>query len=142
MKKVLLLLLVTSSSNFLFAQKENKEIESSIIGFFNGLSLINPDTLKFYSSTDFQLLENGEIWNLDTLIVKIMPRKNSNIQRINNFNFVKTEQNNETAWVSYYNTADYRLGDKQQTVKWLESAVLKKSNGKWKIQMLHSTKLK
>jgi hypothetical protein len=142
MKKCLLLLLVISVSISLFAQKENKEIENSIIGFFNGLSLYNTDTLKFYSTTDFQLLENGEVWNMDTLIVKIMPRKNSNIQRINSFNFVKTEQNKETAWVSYYNSAEFSLGDKKQVVKWLESAVLKKNQGKWQIQMLHSTKLK
>ena len=138
----MLLLIVSSFSFPLFAQKENKEIESSIIGFFNGLSLINADTLKFYSTDDFQLLENGEIWNLDTLIAKIMPRKNANIQRVNNFNFVKTEQNSNTAWVSYFNSAEFSLGDKKQTIKWLESAVLKKNNGKWKIQMLHSTKLK
>ena len=142
MKKVWLLLIVVIFSNQLFAQKENKEIESSIIGFFNGLSLINADTLKLYSTADFQLLENGEIWNLDTLIVKSMPRKNANIQRVNSFNFVKTEHNKDLAWVSYYNSGEFSLGEKRQVVKWLESAVLKKQNGKWKIQMLHSTKMK
>jgi hypothetical protein len=71
-----------------------------------------------------------------------MPRKNLNIQRINKFEFITIEQKDNIAWVSYNNSADFRLGEKQQTKKWLESAVLVRTKGRWKIQMLHSTKIK
>jgi hypothetical protein len=122
--------------------KRKIKIESSIVGFFNGLSLVNPDTLKFYSTPDFQLLEDGEVWTLDTLIARVMPRQKANIQRINTFKFIRTEVSGKMAWVSYDNAAEFRLGDKQQTKKWMESAVLVKNKGSWKIQLLHSTKLK
>ena len=142
MKRVILISLIVISSAELRAQKEKNTIEASIAGFFNGLSLTNSDTLKYYSTSDFQLLEDGQVWNLDTLISKLMPRKNSNIQRINRFEFIKIEKNKNTAWVSYNNSAEFRLGEKQQTIRWLESAVLIRDRGRWKIQMLHSTKLK
>jgi hypothetical protein len=142
MKRLLLISLLLISSAEIFAQTDKIKIESSIVGFFNGLSLVNPDTLKFYSTPDFQLLEDGEVWTLDTLIARVMPRQKANIQRINTFKFIRTEVSGKMAWVSYDNAAEFRLGDKQQTKKWMESAVLVKNKGSWKIQLLHSTKLK
>ena len=120
---------------------QKDSIEASITKFFDGLSEINADKLKAYTTGDFLLLEGGEVWNMDTLVNKISPRKNSGIQRVNKFEFIRTEQNGNIAWVSYHNRADFSLNDKKQTVKWLESAVLIKENGRWKIKLLHSTKV-
>ena len=142
MRIMLLASLFVMYSTNLLAQKDKDKIEASVVGFFNGLSLVNADTLKYYSTTDFQLLEDGKVWNMDTLISKIMPRKNSKIERINTFEFIRTEQSGNMAWVSYNNSAEFKLGDKQQIMRWMESAVLTKSKGSWKIQLLHSTKLK
>lgn len=142
MKGIFFVSLFVIYSNNLLAQKDRNKIEATVVGFFNGLSLVNADTLKFYATPDFQLLEDGQVWNMDTLINKIMPRKNSKIERVNTFEFVRTEQSGNMAWVSYNNSAEFRLGEKHQIMRWLESAVLTKSKGNWKIQLLHSTKLK
>ena len=142
MKRMFFITLVVICSTDLFAQKDKAKIEGTIVGFFNGLSLVNADTLKYYSTPDFQLLEDGEVWNIDTLLSKVMPRKNSKIQRVNTFQFIRTEQSGNMAWVSYHNSAEFKLGEKQQVVRWIESAVLVKNKGSWKMQMLHSTKLK
>jgi ketosteroid isomerase-like protein len=124
-----------------FCQQEKDSIEASISRFFDGLSEINPDKLKAYTTTDFILLEEGQVWNIDTLIAKVTTPRNAGIKRINKFEFIKTEQNGNIAWVSYHNTADFSLNEKQQTVQWLESAVLRKENGRWKIKLLHSTRI-
>jgi hypothetical protein len=137
-----LLLFVVSISPALYAQREKENIEMSISKFFDGFSELAINKLKEYSTADFILLENGEVWNLDTLISKISGRKNSNVRRVNKFEFIKTEQNRKVAWVSYHNTAEFTVNEKQQTVKWLESAVLVKEKGIWKIKLLHSTRLK
>jgi hypothetical protein len=143
MKKIICLLaFLTIFTSKPFAQKEKNSIESSIIRFFDGLSEFNNDKLRDCSSSDFLLLEDGMVWNLDTLINKMSPRKNLNIERVNKFQFIKTEQSGNIAWVSYHNTAEFKLNDKQQTVRWLETAILTKEKGKWKIKLLHSTKLK
>lgn len=125
-----------------FAQNEKGSIETSIIRFFDGLSEFNNDKLRNYSAPDFLLLENGEVWNLDTLINKLGEHKHLNIERTNKFQFIRTEQSGNIAWVSYYNTAELKFNDKHQTIKWLESAVLTKDRGRWIIKQLHSTPMK
>src|SRR5688572_13104083 len=125
-----------------FAQKDKDSIEASIARFFDGLSEFNYDKLRDYSTSDFLLLEDGLVWNLDTLINKISPRKTLNIVRVNKFQFIKTEQSGTLAWVSYHNTAEFSRNEQHQTIKWLESAVLVKEKGRWKIKMMHSTKIK
>lgn len=142
MKHTLFICLLVAYSSLVFAQKDAHKIESAIVGIFNGLSLVNTDTLRFYSTPDFHLLENGEVWNLDTLINKVSARKNSKIVRINNFDFIQTERKGKMAWVTYHNSALFKQGEKQQTVNWLESAVLVKKNGRWRVRMLHSTLVK
>lgn len=124
-----------------FSQIEKESIEASISKFFDGISEINADKLKANATQDFILLEDGAVWNMDTLITKVYARKNSVIKRINKFQFINTEQNGNIAWVSYHNTAEFSLNEKQQTVNWLESAVLSKENGTWKIKLLHSTRV-
>lgn len=141
-KAITVLFILTLLCQEAFAQKEEKAIEAAVVGFFNGLSLLNTDTLKYYATNDFQLLEDGEVWNMDTLISKMQPMKGRNITRVNQFNFVKHSFNGKTAWASYYNTAEFAMGENRQKVQWLESVVLENSSGRWKIQMMHSTKLK
>ena len=130
MKKILcLILFALSFNNRTFCQKEKDSIQELIVRFFDGLSENDAKTLKGYTSDDFILLENGHVWNIDTLIVKISDPKNAGIKRVNKFQFIKTKQNGNIAWVSYYNTADFSLNEKTQTVNLLESAVLMKVNG-------------
>ena len=114
--------------------------EATIENFFDGLSQLSESKMKDYITTDFVLLENGAVWTIDTLFLKIRPLKNLNFKRVNSFSFISSQQKGDVAWVSYDNSAHYTMNDRQQTRKWLESAVLVKQAGKWKIQLLHSTK--
>ena len=50
--------------------------------------------------------------------------------------------NNSNSQVQTTSTAGFSAGNRQQTVRWLESAVLTREEGKWKIAVLHSTRLK
>src|SRR6476620_1360834 len=141
MKKMICLLLVILFCEVSsYSQQEKDSIEASVSRFFDGLSEINSDKLKAFATSDFVLLEDGQVWNMDTLVTK-MGTKNPNIKRVNKFEFIRTEQQGIMAWVSYHNTADFSMNEKQQTVKWLESAVLKKEGGRWKLKLLHSTRI-
>ena len=106
--------------------------------FFAAISDIDHPKLKETTTEDFQLLENGEIWDVDKLISVIQPSK---VKRQNYFNLVTSEISGNMAWVSYWNRAKFSIGDKVQEVLWLESAVLTKEKSDWLIQMLHSTKI-
>jgi hypothetical protein len=106
--------------------------------FFAATSASDHNRLRAIATEDFQLLEVGEVWDIDKLISVIQP---TDMKRLNYFNLISTKVMENVAWVSYWNKAKFVRGDNEGQAYWLESAVLIKSNSKWRIQMLHSTKI-
>jgi len=143
MKKVLVLIAFVLITVHSFAQKAvDKGIQATIIRLFDGMSNLDDQAIRSTVTADFTLLEGGLVWNADTLINHLLPLRKMNVKRLNKFEFLTTEQNKEVAWISYFNTADFIINDKQRSIRWLESAVLINKNGIWKIQLLHSTVVK
>jgi hypothetical protein len=106
--------------------------------FFAATSASDHNRLRAIATEDFQLLEVGEVWDIDKLISVIQP---TDMKRLNYFNLISTKVMENVAWVSYWNKAKFVRGDNEGQAYWLESAVLIKSNSKWRIQMLHSTRI-
>ena len=80
--------------------KEMK-VQETIIALFKSLSDCDFEQMKESSTTDFSVLENGIIWNLDTL--QEMFRLNKTIpdfNRVNTIEFTDTRIKGKTAWVS------------------------------------------
>ena len=141
MKKCTVLLLLSCLTLTSWSQKNNKEIEAVIARFFDGLSYTDSSLLKQTTTMDFILLEDGEVWNMDTLIRKIGTRREG-VKRVNAFEFIESGQDGKIAWTNYFNTAVFSFNEKKQTVRWLESAILRKEKGKWRIYQLHSTRIR
>lgn len=108
-------------------------------GLFSAMSAIDHTKMKSLVTTDFQLLEAGEDWTIDDLIKAVNP---SEYIRRNYFSIIKTKIIGQIAWVSYWNKATFTKGEHVESVAWLESAVMIKDGESWKIQMLHSTRIK
>lgn len=142
MKSVLLLVSCFFFTTPLLAQKDKAVIEATIVKFFDGLTEVDSNKLNATTTKDFLLLEVGEVWNMDTLVHKLTVSKNSNRKRVNIFEFIKTEQKEDVAWISYFNTAELIMGDRKQNIHWLESAVLIRQGKEWKIKLLHSTRMR
>jgi len=117
--------------------------QETIIAFFTSLSDRDFNKMKAVCAADFTVLENGVIWNLDTLQEKInLSKAIPDFNRINTIEFTETRIKGKMAWVSYHNRADYYRNGKKSYVQWLESAVLVKAGRTWKMQLLHSTLVK
>lgn len=110
---------------------------------FEALSSRDSVMLKSYCTPDITLYEYGQVWNLDTLIRKaIVMNTSPDFKRTNSFEFINTELDKTRVWVTYrLNSVIYNNG-KESTVQWLETVVLSKQNGQWKMKHLHSTLLK
>ena len=106
--------------------------------FFAAISAFDYARMELVVTDDFQLLEDGEVWDIDTLIAAIRPSEDPYI-RSNFFSLVKEESRNEIAWVSYWNRATFTLSGDTSEAIWLESALLFKEQGEWKMQLMHST---
>jgi ketosteroid isomerase-like protein len=125
------------------AAASQQAVQLVLIKMFDALSNRDSVALKKYCAADIVLFENGATWNLDTLILKgITLNKAADFKRINNIDFIQTEVNSNTAWITYNNSAQINSNGKQYTVQWLETVILIKKKKNWKIKLLHSTLVK
>jgi len=124
-------------------EADKKTAQNSVIGFFDGLAETNTEKIRSFCTDDVMILEHGFIWNFDSLAIRINSRKGkaADFKRVNQLDFLDTRIAGKIAWLYYWNKATITANGKTFVVKWLESAVLNKENKKWKIQLLHSTKI-
>ncbi len=136
-KLKLLLLFITLTVNS--AAFGNDKPFEPVQALFSAMSAVDHVEMKSLVTSDFQLLEAGEDWTIEDLIKVINPSK---YKRRNYFNVINTKVIGQVAWVSYWNKANFNNGKDSESAAWLESAIMIKNNGDWKIQLLHSTRIK
>ena len=107
---------------------------------FAAMSKHDGMAMRETSTEDFQLLEHGEDWTMQELVDAVQP-KGKPYERKNFFRQIRARQTGDVAWVSYWNKAEIRSESGLRTVVWLESAVMVRDDDRWKVQLLHSTRL-
>jgi SnoaL-like domain len=147
MKKILLLFITFSISATLQAQQSfttnQQDLQQTVIKMFDALSNRDSVNLKAYSTADISLYEYGQVWNIDTLILKaITLNQSADFKRTNTFDFINTTIDRTTGWVTYRLQSVITKDGKQSTVQWLETVALIKIKKQWKVKHLHSTLIK
>ena len=107
---------------------------------FAAMSNHDGKAMQETSTEDFQLLEHGEDWTMQKLVDAVQP-KGEPYERRNFFSQIRARQDGNVAWVSYWNKAEISGKSGLRTVVWLESAVMVREDDRWKIQLMHSTRL-
>lgn len=147
MKKITTLLLAISFTGLITAQEQLTEdqqaVQQTVINMFDALSNRDSVGLKMYCAADIALYENGQVWNIDTLINKaILLNTATDFKRTNTFNFINTTVNKDVGWTTYNLSSTFLMNGKQRLVQWMETIVLVKEKERWKIKVLHSTLIK
>jgi hypothetical protein len=126
------------------AQSGHQAVESLIQDSFDTLwSAYKTDQILNYHTSGYMLLENGIVWNNDSVAYYLQRAASSgqDYQRINRFEFEKIPVNGKQAWCAYINYATLKSGEKVlRKISWLESANLVKKPESWRIQFLHATR--
>ncbi|MFY8000299.1 MAG: nuclear transport factor 2 family protein [Candidatus Kapaibacteriota bacterium] len=119
--------------------QDSTAIKAIVQDFFEVFSQFDAKYMERTITQGFELYDVGLVWNADS--VKTYISKNTKpFKRENKLTFLKFNVRESIAWVSYWNTGIFHQPDgKKQEVRWLESAILEKVNGTWKIAQLHST---
>jgi len=90
---------------------------------------------------DYLLLENGEIFDANGDIAS-MPKAGDGYTRSDAFDFRTVRMLGDTAYVIYFlRSAVVEKTEAARNLEWLESAVLRRSGGRWKVALLHSTRV-
>jgi ketosteroid isomerase-like protein len=144
---VIALVNIFSITAFLQAQqlltKDQQEVQQAVVKLFEALSKRDSVNLKAYCTTDISLYEYGEVWNIDTLINKAITMNTAaDFKRTNTFEFISTETDKNTAWVTYRLSSAITKDSKQMAIQWLETVFLNKQKKQWKVRHLHSTLIK
>lgn len=147
MKRAALLLPAILCITLLQAQQPttNNElaVQQTIVKLFDALSNRDSVNLKTCSTADITLYEYGQVWNMDTLILKaITQNQSADFKRTNSFEFINTTVDRTTAWVTYRLKSVIFRDGKEITVHWLETVALAKQRKRWKVKHLHSTLIK
>ena len=118
-------------------------VQETVIKMFDALSNRDSVSLKAFCTNDVTLYEYGQIWNLDTLILKaITQNQAADFKRTNSFEFINTTTNTNMALVNYRLQSAITKDGKTVAVQWLETVVLAKAKKQWKVKHLHSTLIK
>jgi len=124
-------------------ETDKSHLKELIIKSFDEIwSELNSKNIEKYYTKDFLLLENGEVWNndsianyLDNAILK-KPIPN----RVNSIEFIEIKVTKGMAWIAYRNQAILTIENKiVRKTHWLESATAILTENGWKLEMLHST---
>jgi ketosteroid isomerase-like protein len=107
---------------------------------FAAMSKHDGKAMRETSTEDFQLLEHGEDWSMQKLVDAVQP-KGEPYERKNFFKQIRARQQGDVAWLSYWNKAEIHRKSGIRTVVWLESAVVVREGDRWKVQLLHSTRV-
>ncbi len=133
-----------------FGQASNETdktlITNLVIESFDEIwSPLNSKNIDKYYTADFLLLENGEVWNNDS-IAKYLDNailKKPNPKRVNSIEIIEIKIANSMAWVAYQNYATFSIDNKIiRKAQWLESATAILTANGWRLEMLHSTRIK
>lgn len=126
--------------------EEERQIAKNLIqGVFDDIWAAADSTkLLNYHTSDFILLEHGEVWDNKT-IMGYMSRQNareSRPNRINKMEYLWVEKYGESIQLGYHNYADFIEGDSiVYKGHWLESALAVPTENGWRLKMMHSTRV-
>jgi hypothetical protein len=100
------------------------------------------DLGKFHAvtTTDFYAYDNGMRFDGDALMQAI--QKQHAAGYVYEWNVTQPEVHvaGNVAWITYINKGPVKNASETQQVTWLESMVLEKKGGKWRIHFVHSTR--
>jgi endonuclease YncB( thermonuclease family) len=127
-------------------QTKKSRIKELIINSFDEIwSELNSKKIDKYYTNDFLLLENGEVWNNDSIsnYLDYAVLKKPIPIRVNSIDIIEIKVLKRTAWIAYRNKATFSIENKiVRKAHWLESATVILTENGWKLQMLHSTVIK
>jgi hypothetical protein len=145
MQKINLLIIIWLFAAIVHAQaitNDERAVQQTVENMFATLANADTAKLKSFVTAHVRFYEYGQVWTIDTLIQKV--RQSTTIpdfKRSNRFQFVNTIIQKNTAWTTYYLQSTFTRNGKEDIVQWMETVVLVKEKRKWKINVLHSTRL-
>ncbi len=136
-KSILVILFLCAMASHAQASEASRAFKA-INSLFLAMSEVNYGNMRSNVTDSFILLEHGEVWSIEDLIKVVKP---SDYVRANYFSIISINVKGDIAIANYWNKANFSNKVNSEDVVWLESAVLEKAKGVWRLSQMHSTRL-
>ena len=123
------------------ATAEKTQVSETIRSMFAALAAEDFAKLRAVVAPDFYAFEAGGRITGDALIDLIKKAHAAGKVYVWTVNEPEVHIDGKTAWVTYVNRGSIKDAAGTKDVSWLESAVLRKEKGNWRIQFFHSTRV-
>lgn len=90
-------------------------------------------------TSDYLLIEEGEVWNLEKEKQYYQSNAGRVLQRKDVFTFKKIRISGDMAYAVYFLKSEMTERGVLTVKTWNESAVFRKVGGQWKVALIHST---
>lgn len=117
------------------------QVTEAIRSFFAAAKDDDLDKFRAVTTPDFYAFDAGGRFNRDTLMDLIKGAHAAGNVYVWSVNEPEVHISGDLAWITYVNRGSVKDASGTKEVTWLESAVLQKEKGTWRIQFLHSTRV-
>jgi ketosteroid isomerase-like protein len=119
---------------------ETAAVKQMLVDWYAAYSTTDEARYKEFIVDEYALLENGTIMGLEDDL-KAMRGRLPGYRRKDAFDFRSVRLHGDLAYATYFLESEMVDDTKIQQRKWLESAVLRRTGGRWRCALLHSTKV-
>jgi ketosteroid isomerase-like protein len=120
---------------------EVADVKTAIEGNYAAYSSFDEVRYRSTTTDDFLLLEHGELIDREGDVAS-MAKTGTSFRRSDRFEFSTVKVEGDVAWAIYTLKSeiyDDKRGSRDR--EWLESAILRREDGQWKMALLHSTRV-
>lgn len=134
-------LLAALSSNPALASDEEAAIREAIRDFYAAYSSFDKARYRATTTDDYLLLEQGELFDREGDVAS-MAKPGTGFRRTDHFGFNIVKIVGGVAYAVYTLKSDiYDDTRGARSREWLESAILRREGSRWKLALLHSTRV-
>ncbi|HKP65655.1 MAG TPA: nuclear transport factor 2 family protein [Casimicrobiaceae bacterium] len=119
---------------------ESAEITRTVSTMLEALAGDDFDKFHAVTADDFYAFDNGKRFVGDELIMLIKKLHAAGNVYVWHVTEPQVSRANDVAWVTYVNKGSITDAGGRKDVTWLESSVLQKEHGQWRIRFFHSTR--
>ena len=114
------------------------EIEQTVHAFFDALRKEDKVAFQRLTTTSFYSFDGGERYSWTELVDVVRDAHARGVQLNWSIGPLDTKLRCDAAWSAWENVGSAGIPPDVRPVRWLESAVLVRQNGNWKIDFFHS----
>jgi ketosteroid isomerase-like protein len=119
---------------------DHVQVTEAIRSFFAAATADDLEKLHAVTSPDFYAFDAGGRFTRDALMDMVKAAHAAGKVYVWTVNEPDAHISGDMAWITYVNRGSIKDASGTKDVTWLESAVLQKEKGAWRIRFFHSTR--